>query len=38
MKKFFMITPLQPIGKLNEGNYEAIGNKKLEYKKKQDFH
>ena len=37
MKKFFMITPLQPIGKLNEGLYEAIGNKKLEYKKETRF-
>ena len=37
MKKFFMITPLQPIGKLNEGIYEAIGNKKLEYKKETRF-
>ena len=37
MKKFFMITPLQPIGKLNEGTHEAIGNKKLEYKKETRF-
>ena len=37
MKKFFMITPLQPIGRLNEGLYEAIGNEKLAYGKKTRF-
>lgn len=45
MKKFFMITPLQPIGirngkpfdALNCSQYEAIGNKKLEYHKPTRF-
>ena len=37
MKKFFMITPLQPEGGLNKGFYKAQENSKLAYEKETRF-
>lgn len=37
MKKFFMITPLQPENFLKKGTYEAVGNVKLAYEKPTRF-